>query len=225
MYLEATDRQGTPFTDRELLDELVTLIVAGYETSAGTLNWAWHLLARHPEAADALCIEAAAYGPRLEKAADDPGLAGLIFAQQVLDETLRLYPPVWLYTRRALQDDVVEGIEIPADADIFLAPFIMHRSAAFLQSSRNASSRSVSGRTDRTEGRRSAVLSLSLGPAPLPGRVLSRFWKKMKIHLGMLVQQFRLLPVTDAEPDLDLGINLRSAVDIYLQPEIRTPRT
>jgi len=48
MYMSATDKEGQPFTDDELLDELVTLIVAGYETSAGTLNWAWFLLAKNP---------------------------------------------------------------------------------------------------------------------------------------------------------------------------------
>ena len=48
MYLQARDKEGRPFNDGELLDELMTLIVAGFETSANTLNWAWYLLAGHP---------------------------------------------------------------------------------------------------------------------------------------------------------------------------------
>ena len=58
MYMTATDKNGEGFSDDELLDELVTLIVAGYETSAGTLNWAWFLLARNPDAETALLGEA-----------------------------------------------------------------------------------------------------------------------------------------------------------------------
>ena len=49
MYMAASDKDGQPFSDEELLDELITLMVAGFETSANTLNWAWYLLAHHPE--------------------------------------------------------------------------------------------------------------------------------------------------------------------------------
>jgi cytochrome P450 len=59
IYLAARDKAGNAFSDGELLDELMTLIVAGYETSAGTLNWAWHLLATHPRIHEALVAEAA----------------------------------------------------------------------------------------------------------------------------------------------------------------------
>jgi len=72
--LEARDREGRPFSDRELLDEVMTLIVAGYETSAGTLNWCWYLLSRHPEAAEGILAEARAFGPDFAGAADPAGV-------------------------------------------------------------------------------------------------------------------------------------------------------
>ena len=63
MYLSALDKSGQPFSDEELLDELITLVVAGFETSANTLNWAWYLLAQNPEVEERLIAEAAEFMP------------------------------------------------------------------------------------------------------------------------------------------------------------------
>ena len=222
MYLAATDKDGRPFSDRELLDELMTLIVAGYETSAGTLNWCWYLLAHHPEAADRILGEARAYGPDFAAAVDDPALAGMPYTQQVLDETLRLYPPVWLFSRRALADDELEGYAIPADADLYLSPYIMQRSPEFWE-------RPLEFRPERfgpdgpyAKGDR-PFFPFSLGPRRCLGEYFS--FLEMKIHLGMLVQRYRLLPVTDEAPGLDLGINLRSLADVHLVVQHRPVTT
>lgn len=217
-YLVAVDKQGQPFSDRELLDELMTLIVAGYETSAGTLNWAWYLLAHHPEIADRLRAEADAYGPEMGGAADDPALAGMSFTQQVLDETLRLYPPVWLFSRAALEDDVLEGYFIPRNADIYLSPFIMQRTAEFWSDPESFRPERFGPDGPYKKGDR-PFIPFSLGPRRCVGEYFS--FLEMKIHLGMLVQQFRLLPLDDEHPGLDLGINLRSMSDIQLKPELR----
>ena len=111
MYMDATDKDGEPFTDEELLDELVTLIVAGYETSAGTLNWAWFLIACHPDADKALLEEAKRLvtGPEV---IDQDILTEMTYAQQLLEETLRLYPPVWLFSRRAIAEDELGDLDV-----------------------------------------------------------------------------------------------------------------
>lgn len=219
MYLQATDKQGQPFSDQELLDELMTLIVAGYETSAGTLNWCWYLLAQHPDAADRIVEEAAAFGRDFAGAADDPALAGMPWTQQVLDETLRLYPPVWLFSRRALEDDELEGYAIPEDAAIYLSPYILQRSAEFWDAPNEFRPERFGPDGPYQKGDR-PFFPFSLGPRRCLGEYFS--FLEMKIHLGMLVQVFRLVPVTDTEPGLDLGINLRSHSDIHLRPELRT---
>lgn len=218
MYLTAVDKQGQAFSDRELLDELMTLIVAGYETSAGTLNWAWYLLAHHPGAADKLQAEAAAYGTAFEGAADDPALTGLNWSQQVLDETLRLYPPVWLFSRRSLESDEIEGYAIPANADVYLSPFILQRSSEFWSDPDSFKPERFGPDGPYQKGDR-PFFPFSLGPRRCLGEYFS--FLEMKIHLGMLSQQFRLLPVTEQHPGLDLGINLRSLSDIQLKPELR----
>jgi len=100
MYLAARDKHGQAFSDRELLDELMTLIVAGFETSANTLGWVWHLLAGHPDVEARIIAEAQACLPGVDAVTSD-ALQAMTYTQQVLEETLRLYPPVWLFTRRA----------------------------------------------------------------------------------------------------------------------------
>ena len=215
MYLQARDKQGNPFSDRELLDELMPLIVAGYETSAGTLNWCWFLLAHHTDMQDRIAEEARTYGADFAGAAEDPALAGMAWTQQVLDETLRLYPPVWLFSRRALVDDVLEGYSIPEGADLYISPFIMQRTAEFWEDPDTFDPSRFGPDGPYSKGDR-PFIPFSLGPRRCLGEYFS--FLEMKIHLGMLVQRFQLLPVTDDRPGLDLGINLRSQTDITLKP-------
>jgi cytochrome P450 len=83
----------------QLAREVMTLIVAGHETTAGLLNWMWYLLSRHPEVQTKLSREI----DRLPWGEVPPmdGLPRYTYTRQVIDETLRLYPPLWLMTRKA----------------------------------------------------------------------------------------------------------------------------
>lgn len=220
MYIAATDKAGEPFSDRELLDELITLIVAGYETSAGTLNWTWYLLAHHPEVEEKLLAEARAVDVEARIGDDgDPGLAAMPYTQQVLEETLRLYPPVWLYSRRAVADDTLDGYAIPADADIYLSPYILQRTAEFWPEPERFDPERFAADGPYPKGER-PYFPFSLGPRRCLGEYFS--FLEMKIHLGILIPRFRLEPVSSPHPGLDLGINLRAAGDILLQPVFRS---
>jgi len=126
MYLQATDKEGQPFSDSELLDELMTLIVAGFETSANTLNWVWYLIAKHPEVGSKLIAEAGEHLPGVA-ALNADSLAAMQYTQQVLEEALRLYPPVWLFTRRSHELDELDDFDVGPDTDIYLSPFVLHR--------------------------------------------------------------------------------------------------
>ncbi|WP_405088957.1 cytochrome P450 [Microbispora sp. NBC_01389] len=110
-------------------DELVTLLLAGHETTASTLTWALHLLDEHPEAWRRLhdeAVEVFGRGPLTIES-----LHGLTYTTQVLEETLRLYPPVWLLPRIARADDEIGGFPVPAGADVLLCPYLLHRHPAF----------------------------------------------------------------------------------------------
>jgi cytochrome P450 len=106
------------FDDREVRDELVTLVIAGHETVASCLTWTLHLLADNPGVQDRLATDLV----------DHPW--GGPWTRAVVDEVLRLYPPAWVVTRRALGDDVVAGVEVPAGTLILVSPWLLHRRVA-----------------------------------------------------------------------------------------------
>ncbi|MBT5501029.1 MAG: cytochrome P450 [Actinobacteria bacterium] len=104
-------------------DEVVTFIIAGHETVASALSWSVALLATHPQVQERVAAEVrAARGETL-----DSKLAQLPYTQAVFSETLRLYPPAWLITRKALGPDCIDGHDIPAGALVITSPALLHR--------------------------------------------------------------------------------------------------
>ncbi len=216
MYMKASDKSGAPFSDKELLDELMTLIVAGFETSANTLNWVWHLVAGHPDVETKLLAEANEHMPDLESVNAENATA-MKYTQQVLEETLRLYPPVWLFTRRASEDDELDDYDVPPGTDIYLSPYILHRSAHIWPDP----DRFDPGRfkvSDKPKRDR-PYFPFSLGPRRCLGEYFS--FLEMKVHIGRLLPRFRMERVSGADPSLELAINLRSKDDIRLRPSLR----
>ncbi len=213
MYLQATDKGGQPFSDRELLDELMTLIVAGFETSANTLNWVWYLIAKHPDVEAKLIAEAAEKLPNVSALSAD-ALGEMQYTQQVLEEALRLYPPVWLFTRRAHELDELEDFDVAPDTDIYLSPFILHRTEHYWENPEafdpDRFTPSDKPKKDRP------YFPFSLGPRRCLGEYFS--FLEMKVHLGFLLPRFRMQLVDEAEPELELSINLRSTKDILMNP-------
>jgi cytochrome P450 len=130
MLLIARDEEtGQGLTDRELRDQLLTFIVAGHETTAVALGWTLYLLDRNPPIARRLRDEVdAALGDRIPTAADLPGLP---YVRQVIEESMRLYPPVYGLIRDAKDDDVIGGYRIPARSMVLLSLYATHRHPAF----------------------------------------------------------------------------------------------
>src|SRR5215467_12291874 len=105
MLLDARDEDGSQMTDQQLRDEVMTLILAGHETTALALSWTWYLLAQHPEVDTTMQAELqTVLGGRLPTVDDLPHLA---YTRMVFTEALRLYPPAWLMTRRAREEVVI----------------------------------------------------------------------------------------------------------------------
>ena len=128
LLLTAHDDDGTRLSRAQVRDQVVTFVVAGHETVASSLTWAWHLLASNPDALSCLRAEVDAVRPDGDVRFDD--VARLTWTAAVLDETLRLYPPAWLVTRRSLDADVLAGVRIPADSLVIISPWLVHRDAA-----------------------------------------------------------------------------------------------
>ncbi len=161
--LNAVDTEtGQQLDNRAIRDEVLTLLIAGHETTASALTWAWHLLATHPEAQEALRREIAqVVGSRAPQYAD---LSQLIYCRQVLEETLRLYPPAWLITRRAAQADQLDGHAVPAGAIVIISPYTIQRHPAhWIEPDRFKPERFSPNRTDQSWPR-FAYIPFGAGP-------------------------------------------------------------
>lgn len=128
--MQSVDEEtGQPIADEQLRDEVVTLFVAGHETTAQTLTFAWYLLSQHPDVADRIASEAnAALGER-EPVLND--FKQMPYTLQAIKEALRLYPATPVYIRDAMEDDVIDGYEIPAGSRVTLLPYATHRHPDF----------------------------------------------------------------------------------------------
>ncbi|MFG2049440.1 cytochrome P450 [Micromonospora sp. NPDC048935] len=126
----STGREADPRVGRQRMrDELVTLLLAGHETTASTLSWAFYLLDEHHEVWERMHEESLAVLGDRTPTYDD--LHRLRYTAMVVDEVMRLYPPVWLLPRVALADDEVGGWHVPAGADLVLCPYTLHRHPEF----------------------------------------------------------------------------------------------
>ncbi|HEX8199531.1 MAG TPA: cytochrome P450 [Isosphaeraceae bacterium] len=132
LLLHARDEDdGRGMTDRQLRDELMTLFLAGHETTANTLAWAWSLLARHPEAEARLHAELdAVLGDRAPTPADLPRLT---YAEHVVTETLRVYPTVWLLGREAIEPWTIGGHPVPRGTTLYMSQWVVHRDPRFFE--------------------------------------------------------------------------------------------
>jgi cytochrome P450 len=127
--LEAQDERGSGMTDEQLRDEIMTLFLAGHDTTANALSWTWYLLSQNPEKEAALFTELrSVLGSRAPTAAD---LARLPYTEMVIKESMRLYPPAWGVGRRAIRDYELDGYRIPAGTNFFLLQWITQRDARF----------------------------------------------------------------------------------------------
>ncbi len=130
MLLRARDAEtGATMTDRQVRDEVMTTFLAGHETTAVALTWTWFLLAAHPDAAHRLQAElASVLGSRTPTAGDLPHLP---YTRMVLEESMRLYPPVWGLSRTPIVDVDLGGHRISKGTIIYLSPYLTHRHPAF----------------------------------------------------------------------------------------------
>lgn len=216
MLMESVDAgTGQGMSERQLIDEILTLVVAGHETTASALNWSWWLLGRDPD------VER-----RLHEELDGLGLSGAGFAvveqlpytRQVLEESMRLYPPGWLLTRRTTGPDHLGGYAVPAGTDVFLSPYVVHRHPQFWDNPQCFDpARFAPG---RAEGRHKfAYLPFGAGPRHCIGENFALY--EMILHMNVAARRVRLKPVDAGPAPLEARINLRPARDFLMRVEIR----
>ena len=205
LLIDARDRQtGEPMSDRQLLDEILTLIVAGHETTASSLNWFWYLLTQSPEVAAHLHAEVDA-GPT-----DAPGyeqLSDYPYVRRALDETLRLYPPGWLLTRRSIAASTIGNFVLPPRTDVLISPYLIQRHPAYWP-------RPATFDPDRflpeanAARNRFVYLPFGLGPRACIGEHLALI--EMHAHVATLARRFELSLAAGQTIEMEPQVNLRT---------------
>lgn len=192
-------------SDQEVRDELVTFVVAGHETVASSLTWTLDLLARNPDVQSRLHAELAAVlgapGSGRDPGWDD--LAHLTYARAVVDESLRLFPPAWAITRRAVADDVVAGVPVPAGTLVIISTWALHRDPAVWEDPEEF-------RPERfLDGARRdlAYAPFGAGPRLCIGRDLALV--EEVLVLASLLRDQRVRPVPGDRPEVEALVTLR----------------
>lgn len=217
MLMNARDKEtGDAMTDRALIDEVMTLVVAGHETTASGLNWTWYLLSQHPQVEARLHAEVDS-APKTEA----PSLAdmeALTYTHQVIDEALRLYPPGWLLSRRAIEADVLSGFEIPAGTDVLLSPYLLHRHPRYWKEPDEFRPERFDAEHE-AERPRFAYMPFAAGPRHCIGETFAVY--EMLMHLSKVARRFRLVYVPDKPLELEAQINLRTRHPLTMRLERR----
>jgi cytochrome P450 len=216
MLMAARDRKSAEaMPDRQLLDEIMTLIVAGHETTASALNWMWYLLSQHPDAERRLHQE-------IDDLPGDPAtmdeVARLAYTRQLIEETLRLYPPGWLLTRRSIKADRIGGYTIAANTDVFISPYIVHRHPAFWAEPERFDPDRFAN-VHAAQRNRFCYLPFALGPRACIGEHFAMV--EMILHTAMLARRIRLRYLPKYPLELECQVNLRSKRSIWMLPEKR----
>ena len=214
--MAATDKDGKNMSDKELIDEVMTMIIAGHETSGGTLNWLWYELSQNPVA------EALAYGEVSSLVSDNnistDQLGALGYTKQCINEALRLYPPVWLFSRKAVKDDVLQGYSISAGSNIYLSPYFTHRDPE-LWAKPNEFHPDHFINDGANLKHKQAFIPFSAGSRRCIGEYFS--YVEMQLHMAVMLKLFKLDAVPDQQMEIDPGINLRTKNSIMMQINLR----
>jgi cytochrome P450 len=187
-----------------LHDEVNTLIFAAYEDAANALTWAFHLLAQHPEVEAAL-----AQGARAPE-----GDATQPLASQIINETLRLYPPTWSLLRDVTAPTEVRGCTIPAGANILINVYLLHRHPAYWDNPSAFQPSRFAG-----DYPKHAYIPFGAGGRKCIGYELALL--QMNITLEMIARRFRVIPDTAQRVQAQSDSTLRVRGGLWVRLETR----
>jgi cytochrome P450 len=192
--------------DEQIRDEVVTLILAGHETTANALAWTWHLLSRHPAVESRLHAEIEAIIGDAPPSVDD--VARLPFTRAVFAEAMRLFPPAYLLGRRALQAFDVPGTPfvVPRGTVVFVSQYLLHRDERFWREAAQFDpERWMNGATPAAH--RYAYFPFGAGPRICIGEQFA--WTEGVLVLATLARSWRFSAPPNREVGLEPIVTLR----------------
>jgi cytochrome P450 len=216
MLMAAQDREtGASMDERELVDEVLTLVVAGHETTAASLNMTWYLLSQHPDAEARLHAEVDA---RPEGTMTYQDAEEMTWTQCVLKEAMRLYPPGWLLTRRPIEPDRLGGYDVPAGTDVLLSPYFVHRHPGHWDDPESFHPDRF-GEEPAGLRHKFAYFPFAAGPRHCIGENFAMF--EMTVHLARVARRFRLHYLDEGPIEFEAQVNLRTRNNLRYRLEPR----
>jgi cytochrome P450 len=215
MFMAIQDADtGERMDDRQLRDEVMTMVLAGHETTANALAWTWLLLAQHPEAERRLHAELdEVLGDRDPTVADLPRL---VYTTRVIHEAMRLYPPAWVIGRRALEDDEIGGFKIRAGESTLMLPYNLHRDARWWPDPERFDPDRFAPEVAATRPK-CAYLPFAAGPRMCIGSAFATM--EMQIAVAMVARRYRLaIDAATVEPDFQITLRPKQGVAALLAP-------
>ena len=218
MLVAATDDEGggTKLTEREVRDQLVTLFLAGHETTANALTWTLYLLGRTPEVRRTLVAEVDRVLAGRAATYDD--LSALPYTRAVVDEAMRLYPPVFAIARRAREDTRIGPYAVTGGTEVMLWPYFTHRDARLWPAPLAfRPERFLEEAKDRP---RLAYLPFGAGPRACIGRAFAAI--EAQILLATVMAKVELTPSSPAEIAAKPRITLCPSKPVRMRARPRT---
>lgn len=215
VLLRAADQKGDSPAGRKILrDQVLSIILAGHDTTANGLAWSWILLSQHLDVARKLRAEVdRVLGKRLVTFDDIPNLP---YTRAVFDEAIRLYPPLWTYSRSAIADDNIGGLDIPAGTNVMLCAYAVHRRPELWSDPEGFDpDRFAPDAAQKID--RFAYIPFGGGPRRCLGARFATL--EATVALAMVSQLFKLelVPGQDLEPEPMITLRPRGAVNMQLK--------
>ena len=220
---EPAEDQTAPRTgmdDQQLRDEIITMILAGHETTANLLSWTFHLLSKHPDIERRVRAEALAVLGDRDPVLED--VKALEYTRMVIEEALRLYPPAWVFERQAVAADSLGGFPIEPGSIVALCPYVLHRHPDHWENPEGFDPERFS--PERAANRpRYAYLPFGGGPRTCVGNHFAMM--EAQILLAMIVREHRLELEPSHKVELDPVITLRpkTGIRVRRRPAAATP--
>lgn len=220
VFLQARDDDGVGMTDRQLHDEIMTLFLAGHETTANVLSWTWFLLGRNPQVEQKLDQELRrVLGGRVPAPVDLPQL---VYTDMVLRESMRLYPPVWVIGRRALTPFRLGEYELPADTNVLISQLILHKDPRYFPDPERFDPSRWSANDPRAQSLpRFAYFPFGGGPRVCIGAGFAMM--EAVLLLATIAQQFRVRIAPGQKAKMQPTVTLRPRGGIQATLEQRQP--
>ena len=201
---EDADHPEKRLTDREIRDQALTLFLAGHETTANALAWTWHVLAQHEPERQRMKqeLDAVLGDGRLPGLEDMPRLT---YTTAVLSESMRLFPPVWVVGRRAVEDVIIGDIAVPRRTIVIMSQYVVHRDARFWPEPERFLPERWLGETP--ERPKFAYFPFGGGSRVCIGESFA--WAEGVLMLAVMAQRWRLEPVVGHPVEFNPTVTLR----------------